>query len=511
MKSIYTLFAAAAAMLAGCSETDTDNIGAPETNMIDVAISASGGGETRVSYDDRSMLWQSGDEVAVVVASQSAMTSTLTASTGGSSSTMLKGRIPQPADIDDYYAVYPADAVTAASDNGKIVTVTIPEQQGDTTKPILTAKCEQSGVADIAMTFTPATAILDITVSRPVISVKFEACDGEGVAGEFLYDISQGKLHDRKFDKKIIEYLGGAGQTRIRMLVPPLSFSDGYKLTLTDTEGHTMVQSFGYHSSLSLAPGKAYPVNIDFVPISIDMGQLETTYSNYIARDLTAANDFSKRLTISGAGATIAGASSTMIEEVGYYFGEEKHPLGNNTKSFAIPDIEVASQGNYTVQAYAIINGTEYRSTAQTCIVTGLPINGTPKSGEWEHSSGTAYVNFHDTYVRIGSYNGTVTPTDDQWLSRSFNIPGNIDVSTQTYFKIRTYHGLATRHMTATVKLSGATLFTQASPSGNSTAEQTHTISKDGTITNADPTFRIDSDARGGCYADIYTVDITYR
>lgn len=506
MKSIYTLFAAAAAMLAGCSDSDADNTGAPETKMIDVEISASGSGETRVSYDDRSMLWQSGDEVAVVVASQSATASTLTASTGGSPSTLLTGRIPQPADIDDYYAVYPADAVTAASDNGRIVSVTIPEQQGDTTKPILTAKCEQSSVDDLAMVFTPATAILDITVSQPVINVKFESCDGAGVAGEFLYDISQEAAHEMKFDKTAIEYLGGAGQTRIRMLVPPMSFDIGYKLTLTDAGGHTMVQSFGYHSGMSLESGKAYSVNINFVPISIDMGELKTTYGNYIARDLTAANDFSKRLTISGAGATVAGASSTMIEEVGYYFGEEKRPLppGEQPKSFAIPDIEVASQGSYTVQAYALISGSEYRSAAQECIVTGLPLQSTPPTEAQGWTEGSWNTSWQDDYVQIGG----VTGSGESSITYGFHIPGTINVSAYNKYEAT---GLGSMiRTTYTFTVGGATKISYRTSSGNTV--QGENLFDDCSLSSSNNTVRCESSYRAaGPYCRVYSVIVTYR
>lgn len=493
-------------MLAGCSESETDNIGTPEPNMIDVEISASGSDETRVSYDDRTMLWQSGDEVAVVVASQSAMTSTITASTGGSASTLLTGRIPQPADIDDYYAVYPADAVTAASDNGKIVSVTIPEQQGDTTKPILTAKCEQSSVDNLAMTFYPATAILDINVSQPVINVKFESCDGKGVAGEFQYDISQEAAHDMKFDKTAIEYLGGSGQTRIRMLVPPQSFDIGYKLTLTDAGGRTMVQSFGYHSSLSLESGKAYPVNINFVPISIDMGELKTTYSDYIARDLTAANDFSKRLTISGAGATIAGASSTMIEEVGYYFGEEKRPLplGQQPKSFVIPDIEVTSQGSYSVQAYAIISGREYRSAAQECIVTGLPLQSTPPTQALGWTEGSWNTSWQDDYVQIGGVSGS----GECSITYGFHIPNTIDVSAYNKYEAT---GLGTLiRTTYTFSVGGVDKISYRTSSGNTV--QGENQFDDCSLSSSNNTVRCESSYRSaGPYCRVYSAVITYR
>lgn len=508
MKPIYGFFAAAAAMLAGCSDNTIEEIETPSADMIDIEIAAQEAEATRVEYDDRSLIWQSGDEAAVIVASQSNTISTLTAKTGGSSSTILAGEVPRPADIDDYYAVYPASAVVGTSNGGQIATLSIPATQGDTTKPILTAMCQQSGAADLAMTFTPATAILDITISQPVVHVLFEAVSGEGVAGEFSYDISQGGIHDiSSLAGTSIEYLGGSGQTRIRMLVPPRMFSLGYKLTLTDAAGRKMVQSYGYHSGLVLNAGKAYPVNIDFVPVSFEVGELQTSYSHYLAGDIAAANDLSKRLTIAGADVVLKGASSTLIEEVGYYVGDDKHALANGggSKSFAIPDIEVAAQGNYAVCAYALINGQEYRSASQECIVTGLPINGTPKSGEWEHSR--LYVNFHDTYVRMGH-----NAASDQWLSRSFNIPSDINVSTTTYFKVRTYHGLGTYQSSLTVKLSDITLFTQDSPSNNKTEEQNHTISKDGIFTAASPVFQIDNKGgRSDSYADIYTVDITYR
>ena len=495
-------------MLVGCAQTDIDSPATPAVDMIDVEITAHGNDATRVEYDDRSMLWQSGDMVAIFVASQSGMTSTLTASTGGSSSTILTGQIPRPADIDDYYAAYPADAVVSTSDNGRIVTLSIPSTQGTTTAPLLTAKCEQSAASDLAMTFTPATAILDITVSQPVISVLFEACDGIAVAGDFSYDISKGSVYDKSsLSATSIEYLGGSGQTRIKMLVPGLALNQGYKLTLTDTAGNKMVQSYGYRSGTALTAGKAYPVNIEFVPVAIEVGALQTTYSKYVAGDITAANDFAKRLTITGADVTIAGASSTMIEEAGYYIGEEKHELTSGVKSFAIPDIEEVAQGSYNICAYAVINGQEYRSATQECIVTGLPINGTPQSGEWTHSSGLAYVKFNDTYVRMGK-----NATSDQWLSKSFNIPGDINVSTTTYFKVRTYKLLITYKSSITAKLSDVTLFTQDSPSNNKTEDQNHTISKDGTLTAASPVFRIDNTGgRSDSYADIYTVDITYR
>ncbi|MDE6861688.1 MAG: fimbrillin family protein, partial [Alistipes sp.] len=499
-------------ILAGCSNNDTELKNAPQADMVEVSITASGGGAedpTRVSFDDRSMIWQSGDEVSSVIASQSAIPATLTAITGGSSATTLTGIIPRPADTDDYYAVYPSNAVVATSSSGQIVTLEIPATQGETTKPLLTAGCRQCSLSDLELNFTPATAILDITVSQPVISVLFEASNGEAVAGEFSYDISRNAVYDiTTLSTSSIEYLGGSGQSRIKMLVPARSLSQGYKLTLTDTAGGKMVQSFGYRSGLTLNAGKAYPVNIDFVPVSITMGELQTSYSKYLSHDLTAANDFGKRLTIDGTDAVIAGASSTMIEEAGYYIGDEKHAITSGSKTFAIPDITVSAQGNHSVCAYAVINGQEYRSAAQECIITGLPINGTPKSGEWNKSTGLAYVNFNDTYVRMGN-----NATSDQYLSKNFNIPNDVDVSTTTSFKVRTYRPLfITYRSTVTAKLSDATLFTQAGPSGNSTAEQDYTISKDATLTASAPTFRIDnSGGRAGSYADIYTVEITYR
>lgn len=440
MKSIYKLFTAAAAILVGCSDNDTDYSNTPCADMIDVEIAASGHETddegTRVEYDDRSLIWESGDEVTIVVTSQSSTPATLTAKTGGSSTTILSGSIPRPADIDDYYAVYPSSAVASVSGGGTIATLSIPATQGTATKPVLTGKCQQSAAADLAMTFTPATAILDITVSQPVISVLFEASNGEAVAGDFSYDIANGAVYDiTSLSGKSIEYLGGSGQTRIRLLVPARSLSQGYKLTLTDTAGGKMVQSYGYRSGLSLTAGKAYPVNIDFVPISITMGTLQTTYSRYLSGDLTGANDFSKRLTVSGADVTIAGTSSTMIEEAGYYIGEEKHAVTSSTKSFAIPDFTVSAQGSYSVSAYAVINGTEYRSAAQECIITGLPLESIPPTQDqgWSEASWNVSWNQSDSngsYVKIGQSSGSGTA---QINSPQFYIPTDININIYNY------------------------------------------------------------------------------
>lgn len=509
MKSIYKLFTAAAAILVGCSDNDTDYSNTPCADMIDVEIAASGHETddegTRVGYDDRSLIWESGDEVTIVVASQSSTPATLTAKTGGSSTTILSGSIPRPADIEDYYAVYPSSAVTSVSGGGTIATLSIPATQGTATKPVLTGKCQQSAAADLAMTFTPATAILDITVSQPVISVLFEASNGEAVAGDFSYDIANGSVYDiTSLSGKSIEYLGGSGQTRIRLLVPARSLSQGYKLTLTDTAGGKMVQSYGYRSGLSLTAGKAYPVNIDFVPISITMGTLQTTYSRYLSGDLTGANDFSKRLTVSGADVTIAGTSSTMIEEAGYYIGEEKHSVTSSTKSFAIPDFTVSAQGSYSVSAYAVINGTEYRSAAQECIITGLPLESIPPTQDQGWSQGSWNVSWKSDNVQIGAVSGS----GEASISYSFYIPDTINVSAYNKYAAKGYRfGVNT---TYTFTVGGATKISYKTSSTTIyTDEQTF---NDCTLSSSGSQIKCQSSYRpAGPYCQVYSVIIKYR
>lgn len=285
MRKIYSIFAiAVSALFVSCAKEDvpTPDPVPGKIEMVPVTVSVSLGGDTKATIHD--MKWEAGDKITVWVASalsDDTYTGDVLDITNVETGT-FSGQIRKPQASDTYYTAYQSSGFDKVNK-----------------KPIFNIPAEQNGAKDGAtkvmlegasftgskyefehrnLVFTAATAKLQINVDMPVTGVEFAGMNDETLTGS----------------SKTISYSGTAAND-IELVVPAMTFSNGYKVTYTNASGKKMYQSYSSGKSVAFTAGHERKISCTFVPFEISCAvdaanAPKTSYDYYLAGDIAAAN-----------------------------------------------------------------------------------------------------------------------------------------------------------------------------------------------------------------------------
>lgn len=243
MKTFRTfLFAAAVAAPLACTEKSMEPSSGHETGLITFSATVTEP-ETRtiLDADGLSVLWESGDAIAVSGA-ESPFIADIPDGTSGSSAEFT-GNV---AAADNYYAVYPASA--CGSFSGSNAVIDLKKEQSavkntfDSEAGILTA---MTGAEEMSFAFRHVVGYVKFTVdenSGDIVSVSVKASGGERLSGTFTVDcaaetpdlaVTAGSSTVSLVSDEPME----AGNYYIAML--PGTYSQGLEFTFTDAQGRT--------------------------------------------------------------------------------------------------------------------------------------------------------------------------------------------------------------------------------------------------------------------------------
>lgn len=434
MKKILFSLAAVAAMV-GCAKdapiVDNTNNTPVETLAISASIDLS---DTRVTISGEEFTdvkWAQADIVRLV--SVAGVNTELQTTESGDTDVRFRGDAEYKADVDTYYAVYPSTTIT----NG-VASFDLTTQDGKAAKAAVlaaTTKDADKGVIDMA--FKPINALLHVAVTgAPAIkTAEFLAFDGAQFASGFSYDFAA-------------ETVTPSGATTVLTVNNPnaedfffslpadLNMAAGYIVRLTDTNNNVCSKAY---NGKTFEQGTTTRVEFEWSQPTVTLGTPMTSYSYYVAGNVSQANSCTNNVIYFPNASTYANVQNAMVTEAGVVVDGTDYTADFANKSFTPANVTVSSWGEHSVKAYIKTkDGKRYESAPQTVHITGLPydanwFNSTDTTG-WE-TTGT--VKFNDNGYGYRTFKFYSSSETGAIFSPSFNLPNNVNVhyDVKAYFK----------------------------------------------------------------------------
>ena len=405
---------AAMAAVVGCAKEQLPaNVEAKSDVNIVASISVD---DTRVTVEGEKFTdvkWEMGD--AISLTSVAGVATTLNAMESGDTDVRFTGEGVLVADVDTYYAVYPATTIEAG-----VVSFDLATQSGDDAA-ILVAQAENAQRGAIDMNFTPANALLHVAVSgvEALAKAEFKAYNGEAVPSVFTYNFVDGTYAATKgVEALVVE--NPAVEGFFFSLPADLDMTDGYVVSLTDAQGNVCSKAY---NGKTFAKGTTTRVDIAW-SLPVVTLDAKTSYSYYTAGDAATANACANNAIYFGV-STYANIQNAMVAEAGFIVDGQEYvaTIDTASKSFSLDSVTVSSWGAKSVEAYIKTkDGAMYKSAAQTVQITGLPYYADWRARDY---SDWKLVDVSDG----GAYLQVMSDKLGCIISPVFNVPANISVT----------------------------------------------------------------------------------
>ena len=417
MKRFFIALAAMAAMV-GCSKENTPSEVITVDNLtVDAKIVVD---DTRVTVEGEKFTdvkWELDDKVTL--ASEAGAKATLTATESGDV-VRFRGEGTYAADVDTYYAIYPSVDIV-----DYVASINLAEQSGDDAAVLAAASYSvPKGVID--MTFTPQNALLHVSVTNGVALAKAElkAFDGAMLPETYIFNFKQGKP---SASGEVASYVINNPSNSFFFALPAdLELANGYIIYLTDSNNNVCSKAY---NGKTFKKATTTRVDIEFAAPKVNLGEPMTSYSYYLQKNSTQANNCANNVIYFPTATTISNLQNAMVKEVGYIVDGTTYKVGyNNTnKSFNMTQNHtVSSWGAKSVEAYVVTTDGRRYSASTTVHITGLPytLNVTANDGNWSESGTVAWN--QDSAVRLGYYqlSGSANITNS-----NFFVPSNVNVN----------------------------------------------------------------------------------
>ena len=430
---------AAVAALVGCSKENTPmDVVAKNNFTVDASIVVD---DTRVSVEGENFTdvkWAEGDKIQLSSVAGTSMTMTAYELSETRDQAFFAGEGNVVSATDTYYAIYPAVAITEG-----VASINLAVQSGDDAA-VLVAKGASNSAESINLSFTPANALLHVTVSgvESLAKAEFKAFDGSAIASEFVYDfVAETASAEGETSAYVVE--NPAVDGFFFSLPADMDMTAGYIVSLTDAAGNVCTKAY---NGKTFAKGTTTRVNIEWSTPSVSLGTPMTSYSYYAAGYPATANSCANNVIYSSA--SFSGIQKAMIAEAGYIInGDEYVAASVDASTKTIGNVTVSSWGEKSVQAYIKTkDGKVYKSAdTATVHITGLPytynfVNGSldayRKAG-WSTNGklrvGTMDLAGHSNTLVLHYYRKVLGTTNESGyiVSPMFNIPADINVQPQ--------------------------------------------------------------------------------
>lgn len=447
-----TILCAAIAALVGCSKESTTVIDAPTSKVTMVAsidvepTRVTVGGET---FTD--VKWVEQDVVKLVSVGGTSMS--LTATEGGDANVRFEGTGDVMADVDTYYAIYPAVEITDG-----VATLDLTAQSGQDVA-VLVSKAADMPKSDIQMSFKPANSLLHVSVSGAGMLSKAEFMAygdtmlPEGFAYAFDADATQNY-------GEVASYAITAPSTAgfFFSLPADLDMTNGYVVRLTDVYGNVCTKAY---NGKTFERGTTTRVDIEWSEPTVTLGA-KTSYSYYLAGDSASANRcastdvfFVTGINGESCASSYANVQDAVITDLGYEVdgitytysaGQVSWDKASNTFCLnSAPSCSVSVGELTSVKAFVVVGGKKYYSNNNLWI-TGLPYSynfvdgsldayrnaGWSTNGQLRvenetlagHSSTLVLHHYRSVFGRTTNESGYV-------VSPQFHIPADVSVQPQ--------------------------------------------------------------------------------
>ena len=519
MKKLHKLFITASLFLiAGCSENIEE--GAPALPTQTLTVEAS---HVAVEPDSRAILdsqnqiskWESGDQIALYAASYAtngAQQATLTVSELAENDTKatFEGKGTQPADVDTYYAVYPATATVNATK--AVFEIAATQSAVNTQKLMLVGQSVKDAPRGVVgLNFSATNAFLHFKGEglKGLDNMTIEALGDAKLAGTYTYyfgDMPSVVLEDSSNTITVNGFT--ASTTEVFVAVPAVDLTQGLKITL-NKGSEQMILSKTLSSPCVL--GKVYPVAVNaFMPFSVDLSNIRTSYNFYKEVGAAEANtkDGSK---IYLGDITIKGIASKFIENLKLTVAGTEIALTKKSADFGVVVYGVSTSSMTAAwqahEAKLEVNGT---TITKPLHVTGLPfIANPPKEDQgWSqrHQRGMWEVSWQSSYVQLSPISGKphiVTPT--------FHIPEQTNITVATSAEVNAARVIIWYPTKMIVTIGGTEIINQ---DGGKQQGQRFSNSSNTTFTTSNKSIQVQASYNtpmSGQNVKLYSFTINYR
>lgn len=367
MKKIFTSLAIAATLVGCMKESTPTKTTAPATMSVVASIDSDA---TRVTVEGEKFTevkWEQGDKITLV--SEAGVNVVMQSESAGDKDIRFKGNGYYAAEVDTYYAVYPATAIVEG-----VATLNLAEQQSGDDAAMLVATAEKAVVADIPMSFKPVNSLLHVAVSgvESLAKAEFSAFDGAALASTFGYNFTTDTTFvEGSTEAYVVENPTAEGF--FFSLPADLDMSNGYIVTLTDATGNVCSKAY---NGKTFTRGTTTRVEIAWSTPVVTLVAPKTSYSYYAEGNSSKANSCANNVIYFDGASTYANIQSAMVAEAGFIVDGTKYAATIDTasKSFSMGNVTVSSWGAKSVEAYIKTkDGRTFKSAAQTVYITGLP------------------------------------------------------------------------------------------------------------------------------------------
>ena len=383
MKKIFTSLAIAATLVGCMKESTPTNTTAPATMSVVASIDCDA---TRVTVEGEKFTdvkWEQGDHITLV--SEAGVNLVMESESAGDKDIRFKGNGFYAAEVDTYYAVYPATTIVEG-----VATLNLAQQSGDDAA-MLVATAAEAVVGDIPMSFKPVNSLLHVAVSgvESLAKAEFSAFDGAALASTFGYNFTTDTTFaEGSAEAYVVE--NPAAEGFFFSLPADLDLSNGYIVTLTDATGNVCSKAY---NGKTFARGTTTRVDIVWSMPTVTLVAPKTSYSYYLAGDSATANSCANNVIYFDGASTYANIQNAMVAEAGFIVDGKEYTATIDTasKSFSMGNVTVSSWGAKSVEAYIKTkDGNIFKSAAETVYITGLPYHADWRSAnynDWKYSN----------------------------------------------------------------------------------------------------------------------------
>lgn len=324
---------------------------------------------TRVTVEGETFTdvkWEQGDHITLV--SEAGVNLVMASESAGDKDIRFKGNGFYAAEVDTYYAVYPATAIVEG-----IATLNLAQQSGDDAA-MLVATAQDAQIGDIPMSFKPVNALLHVAVSgvESLAKAEFSTFDGAALASTFGYNFTTDTTFaEGSTEAYVVEKPAADGF--FFSLPADLDMSNGYIVTLTDATGNVCSKAY---NGKTFARGTTTRVDIAWSIPTVTLVTPKTSYSYYAAGDSATANSCANNVIYFDGASTFANVQKANVAEAGYIVDGKEYvaTLDTANMNFSLSNVTVSSWGAKSVEAYIKTkDGRTIKSAAETVYITGLP------------------------------------------------------------------------------------------------------------------------------------------
>lgn len=354
-----------------CNYKDTDAI---NNSIFTINVNASSGISTKVDIVDKNLYWSKGDKISMFALSSSSKQGSsileLNNVDAGLNVGKFKGNLAMEEEPNTCYFAYPYSINISFSNQSVFGIYDFSGQDGIYSPFMYSDEIVYS--SNISCSFKHVGGIIKLVFPAGVYQDIVLAGNNNEKISKIKYDYTNATFSSVDDAVESITTTLSSSLTECYINVPPINFTKGFSLVITNLSGEKMYRSFNYDLGYNFLNSSGSLINIDLSSFtSFDIS------ANVSAEHLMNANNDLYGSKLSLQGVTVNGVSSKLADSWGVEVYDGNNSLVRSISDVSFADIssdftqDIGSQtdyipsGNYSIKPYVVISGNKvYGSTS---------------------------------------------------------------------------------------------------------------------------------------------------